>query len=160
MRRRNKTRTAAENRLTGAINKIYIKMSLILRHSKRLLQLKKNTNSTNNKQAMMMMNVIVQRRSYAGMGAPTGTAPPPETELEEEHELIWDAGDKHPETALDNLPAKIVGKYEALGMIVGALCLMGGVYTFAGYYDKASSQPFASRDLEKHLQSELGQRRN
>ena len=122
---------------------ICIMRSLVLRASRRLLNISERS-------------IATTAKVNAGMGSPTGTAPPPTAPLEEEHELIWDAGDKHPEPALDNLPAKIVGKYEALGMLVGAMCFMGGVYTFAGYYDKASRRPFVDRDLEKGLQKELG----
>ena len=104
---------------------ICIMRSLVLRASRRLLNISERS-------------IATTAKVNAGMGSPTGTAPPPTAPLEEEHELIWDAGDKHPEPALDNLPAKIVGKYEALGMLVGAMCFMGGVYTFAGYYDKGS----------------------
>ncbi len=122
---------------------ICIMRSLVLRASRRLLNISERS-------------IATTAKVNAGMGSPTGTAPPPTAPLEEEHELIWDAGDKHPEPALDNLPAKIVGKYEALGMLVGAMCFMGGVYTFAGYYDKAASRPFVERDIEKGLQKELG----
>ena len=95
-------------------------------------------------------------RANAGMGSPTGTSPPPSAPLEEENELIWDAGDKHPEPALDYVPPKIVGKYEALGMLAGALCVMGGVYMYAEKYDKASRVPFVPREIEKNLKVELG----
>lgn len=153
--------------LTTQKNKII--MSSILRASRRLLG--SSLSSSNSSSALSgcgsrfavvgkggERSIATTTKINAGMGSPTGTAPAPTEPLEEEHELIWDAGDKHPETALDNLPAKIVGKYEALGMLVGALCFMGGVYTFAGYYDKAASRPFVERDMEKSLKKELGGR--
>jgi len=145
--------------------------SLVLRASRRLLGINSSLSSSGSTTSGLSAcggrfavvvgkggerSIATTAKVNAGMGSPTGTAPPPTAPLEEEHELIWDAGDKHPEPALDNLPAKIVGKYEALGMLVGAMCLMGGVYTFAGYYDKASRRPFVDRDLEKGLQKELG----
>ena len=144
-------------------------MASILRASRRLLGVNSNSLSCNglpgceSRFSLVLgrggeRSIATTTKTNAGMGSPTGTAPPPTEPLEEEHELIWDAGDKHPETALDNLPAKIVGKYEALGMLVGALCFMGGVYTFAGYYNKAASRPFVERDMEKRLKKELGGR--
>jgi hypothetical protein len=148
---------------------LVIIMASILRASRRLLGVNSNSLSCNglpgceSRFSLVLgrggeRSIATTTKTNAGMGSPTGTAPPPTEPLEEEHELIWDAGDKHPETALDNLPEKIVGKYEALGMLVGALCFMGGVYTFAGYYDKAASRPFVERDMEKRLKKELGGR--
>ena len=159
-----------ERHYSSQLTKNKIIMSSILRASRRLLGSSLSSSSSSSalsgcgsRFAAVVgkggeRSIATTTKINAGMGSPTGTAPAPTEPLEEEHELIWDAGDKHPETALDNLPAKIVGKYEALGMLVGALCFMGGVYTFAGYYDKAASRPFVERDMEKSLKKELGGR--
>ena len=102
--------------------------SLVLRASRRLLNISDRS-------------IATTAKVNAGMGSPT-VLRLPNSPFRGRARTDLGCGRQHPEPALDNLPAKIVGKYEALGMLVGAMCFMGGVYTFAGYYDKAASRPF------------------
>ena len=75
----------------------------------------------------------------------------------EESELKWDCCDAYPEPALDEVPAKIVGRNEAGLMLGGALVVMAGVYNFAKWVDKPATQPFADKTFPfDGLKAELG----
>ena len=77
--------------------------------------------------------------------------------LVEESELKWDCGDAYPEPALDEVPAKIVGRNEAGLMLGGALVVMAGVYNFAKWVDTPATQPFADKTFPfDGLKAELG----
>ena len=78
-------------------------------------------------------------------------------QLEENHELTWDAGDKFPEPCLDNLPPKIVGMNEAAMLLAGGFGFFYSLISFAKYCDKASTVPFApSQYPYDNLKTELG----
>jgi hypothetical protein len=78
-------------------------------------------------------------------------------QMVEESELKWDCGDAYPEPALDEVPAKIVGRNEAGLMLGGALVVMAGVYNFAKWVDKPATQPFADKTFPfDGLKAELG----
>ena len=79
------------------------------------------------------------------------------SQLAEESELKWDCGDAYPEPALDEVPARIVGRNEAGLMLGGALGIMAGVYEFAKWVDKPATQPFADKTFPfEGLKAELG----
>jgi hypothetical protein len=72
---------------------------------------------------------------------------------------MWDAGDAHPEPALDNVPAHIVTKNRAAAYLVGAFAFLGGVYTMATIVDKPSTQPFVEKTFPYNgLEVELGKK--
>ena len=80
-------------------------------------------------------------------------------QMPDEAELTWDAGDKHHEPALDNVPAHIVTKNRAAAYLVGAFCFLGGVYGTATMVDKPSKVPFAPKEFPyDNLAAELGKR--
>ncbi|CEF99290.1 unnamed product [Ostreococcus tauri] len=81
----------------------------------------------------------------------------PTREMPEEAELTWDAGDKHHEPALDDVPEHIVTKNRAATYLVGAFCFLGCVYGTAVMVDKPSKTPFVPKEFPYNgLAKELG----
>jgi|TARA_B100000683_G_scaffold44885_4_gene40926 predicted esterase YcpF (UPF0227 family) len=80
-------------------------------------------------------------------------------QLPDEAELTWDAGDAHPEPALDNLPPHIVTKNTAAMYLMGGFAVLGGVYATAVAVDKPSKVPFAPKTFPYNgLEAELGKK--
>lgn len=80
-------------------------------------------------------------------------------QLPDEAELTWDAGDAHPEPALDNLPPHIVTKNTAAMYLMGGFAVLGGVYATAVAVDKPSKVPFAPKTFPYDgLAVELGRK--
>ena len=84
---------------------------------------------------------------------------PSRAQLPDEAELTWDAGDAHPEPALDNLPPHIVTKNTAAMYLMGGFAVLGGVYATAVAVDKPSKVPFAPKTFPYNgLEAELGKK--
>lgn len=80
---------------------------------------------------------------------------PPTQPLTEEDELVWDDGTAHPEYCLDEF--KLVGKWEAFGMLWAGLGFFGLLAAAARYNDKASRIPYVPREYPfDGLKEELG----
>ncbi|BDA41244.1 probable NADH dehydrogenase [ubiquinone] 1 beta subcomplex subunit [Coccomyxa sp. Obi] len=75
--------------------------------------------------------------------------------LPEHDELLWDDGSAQPEHCLDQFP--LVGKYEALGFLVGGLGFFGLLGVLANVNDKASKKPYVNREYPfDNLKAEMG----
>jgi len=73
--------------------------------------------------------------------------------------LTWDAGDAHPEPALDDVPARIVTKARAATYLASAFAFLGGVYGLATMVDTPSTTPFAPKTFPYNgLEVELGKK--
>lgn len=92
----------------------------------------------------------------SGMGLPVGPQIVPDGPLDEEDELIWDDGSRHPEFCLTD-SAPMVGKYEALAWLCGGLSFFGLVGLLAVLNDKPSKMPYAPKEFPyDNLRVELG----
>ncbi|CAL5222708.1 g5111 [Coccomyxa viridis] len=80
---------------------------------------------------------------------------PIDSPLPEQDELLWDDGSAQPEYCLDQFP--LVGKWEALGYLMGGFAVFGLIGVAAVYNDKPHKKPFVPREFPfDGLKEELG----
>ncbi|KAK2649113.1 hypothetical protein Ddye_016602 [Dipteronia dyeriana] len=95
-------------------------------------------------------------RLRSGMGLPVGKHIVPNKPLEVNDELVWDNGTSLPEPCIDRI-ADTVGKYEALGWLLGGLSCFGSLGLLVVWNDKASKVPFVPKVYPyDNLRVELG----
>mmetsp|Transcript_36118 Transcript_36118/g.58045 ORF Transcript_36118/g.58045 Transcript_36118/m.58045 type:complete len:131 (-) Transcript_36118:46-438(-) len=93
----------------------------------------------------------------SGMGTPVPEHQVPTEPVPEENELVWNAGDGHPEPCTDKLAHNIVTPRAAVATLAGAMGFLAAVWGAAEYVDKPSTQPFADRVYPfDNLKLELG----
>lgn len=88
-------------------------------------------------------SVASSLRLRSGMGLPVGKHIVPNKPLSVNDELVWDNGTPFPEPCIDRI-ADTVGKYEALGWLLGGLGFFASLGALAVWNDKASKIPFPS----------------
>ncbi|KAH9721361.1 NADH dehydrogenase 1 beta subcomplex subunit 8 [Citrus sinensis] len=86
-------------------------------------------------------SVASSLRLRSGMGLPVGKHIVPNKPLSVNDELVWDNGTPFPEPCIDRI-ADTVGKYEALGWLLGGLGFFASLGALAVWNDKASKIPF------------------
>lgn len=81
-----------------------------------------------------------------GGGGPLARPQPPTQALMEEDELIWDDGTANPEPCLDQFT--LVGKYEALGWLLGGFSIFGALGTWAYTSHPEKRVPWAPKQVD------------
>lgn len=80
-----------------------------------------------------------------GGGGALGKPPPVTQALMEQDELIWDDGTANPEPCLDQFT--LVGKYQALGWLLGGLSIYAAVGTWAKWSAPEKRVPWAQKEV-------------